>query len=197
MMLELQKRGAHNINFVTPTHCVAAILAALPHAVEGGLRLPLLYNASGFERVETLRLLQDVIDIWLPDAKYANDDIALQLSGFPNYVTCNRAALKEMYRQVGDRLILREDGLAQRGMIIRHLVLPNGLAGTTNVLCWIAEHLSAQVHVSLMAQYFPAYQCVENSTLGRKIVKSEYDAALAALDSAGLENGWIQDLCLE
>jgi putative pyruvate formate lyase activating enzyme len=194
MMLGLQKRGAHNINFVTPTHYAAAILGALPYAVEGGLRLPLLYNASGFERVETLRWLENVIDIWLPDAKYADDSIALRLSGFPNYVTQNRAALQEMYRQVGAHLVLGDDGIARRGMIIRHLILPGGLAGTADVLHWIAEHLSSQVHVSLMSQYFPAYQCVEDGILGYKITDSEYGAAIAALDSAGLENGWLQDL---
>ena len=193
MMLELQDRGAHNINFVTPTHYAATILAALPHAVEDGLRLPLLYNAGGFERVETLRMLQDVIDIWLPDAKYADDGVAYRLSGFPNYVAHNRAALLEMYQQVGAQLMLDDDGLAWRGMIVRHLVLPDGLAGTERVLCWIAETLSSQVHVSLMSQYFPAYNCVADNVLGRKITEEEYDAAMTALDVAGLEHGWVQE----
>jgi putative pyruvate formate lyase activating enzyme len=196
MMLELQSRGAHNINFVTPTHYVASILGALSYAVERGLHLPLLYNTSGFERVETLRWLEGVIDIWLPDSKYADDETALRLSGFPGYVAVNRAALQEMYRQVGARLAIGADGLARRGMIVRHLVLPGGLARTEEVLCWIAEGLSRQVHVSLMAQYFPAYRCVADDTLGRKLTDNEYDAALTALDSAGLENGWVQDLQL-
>ena len=193
IMLELQTKGAHNINFVTPTHCTAAILAALPYAVEQGLHLPLLYNTSGYERVETLRLLEDVIDIWLPDAKYADDDVAVQLSGFPDYVAYDRAALKEMFRQVGDRLLLDGEGLARRGMIIRHLVLPERLAGTPSVLRWIAGNLSKSIHVSLMAQYFPAYQCTDDDVLGRKITDAEYEVALESLDRLGLEHGWVQD----
>lgn len=153
MMLDLERRGAHNINFVTPTHWVAAILAALPYAIEGGLCLPLLYNASGYERVETLRLLEGVIDIWLPDSKYVDDEVARRWSGLPDYVQCNRAALREMYRQVGPELILGgpddpDTGIARRGMIVRHLVLPGGLAGTKQALMWIATGLSSQIHVS-------------------------------------------------
>lgn len=193
MMLELQVKGAHNINFVTPTHWTAAILSALPHAVDGGLRLPLLHNGSGYERVETLRLLDGVIDIWLPDAKYAGDEVALQWSGLPDYVAHNQVTLGEMFRQVGEDLVLDGEGLARRGMIVRHLVLPDGLAGTAQVLRWIAEHLSPRIHVSLMGQYFPAYQCVDDQTLGRKLTEAEYDAAFEALVSAGLENGWVQE----
>lgn len=193
MMLELQRKGAHNINLVTPTHFVAAILAALPFAIRGGLRLPLLYNSSGYERVETLRLLDRVIDIWLPDAKYADDEIARRLSGFPGYAAHNRAALQEMYRQVGDELALDEQGIAQRGIIVRHLVLPDGLAGTAQVMTWIAAHLSPNVHISLMSQYFAAFQCVGDPILGRKITPKEYQAAFDALDAAGLENGWVQE----
>ena len=197
IMVELQRRGAHNINFVTPTHWTPAILAALPRAIEAGLEVPLLYNTGGYERVETLRWLEGVIDIWLPDAKYADDGTAQYLSGFPSYVTHNRAALAEMYRQVGDQLLLDDDGLARRGMIIRHLVLPGQLAGTSEVMHWIATNLSPEVHVSLMAQYFPAYQCVDDGVLGRKITEEEYDEALAALDASGLQNGWVQEWDVE
>jgi putative pyruvate formate lyase activating enzyme len=193
MMVRVQGRGAHNINFVTPTHYVAAILAALPMAVEQGLSIPLLYNSSGFERVSTLCQMENVIDVWLPDAKYASDDVALSLSGFPDYTAHNQSALREMYRQVGDRLEIDREGIAWRGLIIRHMVLPNRLAGTRQVLRWIAEKLSTQVHISLMAQYFPAYQCVDDSVLGRKITAQEYEEAVAALDEAGLENGWVQE----
>jgi putative pyruvate formate lyase activating enzyme len=193
MMVKLQKRGAHNINFVTPTHYAAAILAALPLAVEQGLRIPLLYNSSGFERVDTLRLLEDVIDIWLPDAKYASDDVALSLSGFPSYTAHNRSALCEMHRQVGDRLVVNEQGIAVRGLIIRHMVLPSELAGTREVMRWVAKHLSARVHVSVMAQYFPAYECIDDRILGRKITAAEYEAAVAVLDEMGFENGWVQE----
>lgn len=193
MMLELQRRGCHNINFVTPTHFVPQILAAADFAAARGLRIPLVYNTSGYETVETLRLLEGVIDIWLPDAKYADDEVARRLSGFKDYVAHNRAALREIFRQVGDELILDEAGIARRGMIIRHLVLPDGLAGTADVLRWIATELSPRVHISLMDQYFPAYKAVNDPMLGRKITPEEYDAALAAFEAAGLERGWMQD----
>jgi putative pyruvate formate lyase activating enzyme len=193
MLLELQRKGAHNVNFVTPTHFMPHILAALPHAIRGGFRLPLVYNTSGYERVEALRLLDGVIDIWLPDAKYADDAVARRLSGFKDYVESNRAALREIYRQVGDELLLDEKGLAVRGLIIRHMVLPEGLAGTAEVLHWIAENLSPRVHVSLMDQYFPAHRAVGDPLLGRKITAEEYEAALDAFETAGLENGWYQN----
>ncbi len=192
MMLELQGKGAHNINFVTPTHWLPHILAALPHAIEGGLRLPLVYNTSGYERVEALRLLEGVVEIWLPDSKYADDAIARRLSGFRDYVKHNRVALREIYRQVGSDLLLDEEGLARRGLIIRHLVLPEGLAGTETVLRWIAQALSPRVHVSLMDQYFPAHRAVGDPVLGRKITAGEYLTALEAFDAAGLERGWRQ-----
>ena len=193
MMLELQRKGAHNINLVTPTHFMPHILAALPYAIRGDLRLPLVYNTSGYERVEALRLLDDIVDVWLPDAKYADDATARRLSGFENYVEHNRAALCEIHRQVGDELRLDSRGLAVRGMIIRHLILPEGLAGTAVVLRWLADSLSPRVHVSLMDQYFPAYRAVGDAQLGRKISHDEYAAALQAFDAASLEHGWYQD----
>jgi len=193
MMLELQDRGCHNINLVTPTHFVPQILAALELAIEGGLRLPLVYNTSGYERVETLQLLDGVVDIYLPDAKYADDETARRLSGFVRYVEANRAALKEMFRQVGDELVLDGEGIARRGLIVRHLVLPEGLAGTGEVLRLIAENLSPHVHVSLMDQYFPAHKAVGHPVLGRKITAEEYAEALRAFEEAGLTNGWMQE----
>jgi putative pyruvate formate lyase activating enzyme len=192
MMLELQRKGAHNINFVTPSQFLPHILAALPTAIEGGLRVPLVYNTSGYERVAALRLLEGVVDVWLPDAKYADSEAASRLSGFERYVEHNQAALTEIHRQVGDDLVLGEDGLAVRGMIVRHLVLPQGLSGTAEVLRWIAKHLSPRVHVSLMDQYFPAHLALGDEVLGRKITAVEYEAALEALDAAGLTRGWCQ-----
>jgi putative pyruvate formate lyase activating enzyme len=197
MMLELQARGCHNINCVTPTHYVPQILAALEIAARGGLRIPLLYNTSGYEAVETVRLLEDVVDIWLPDAKYADDGVARRLSGFADYVSHNRAALQEMYRQVGSDLPLDADDMARRGMIIRHLVLPNGLSQTPEVLRWIADNLSRDVYVSLMAQYFPAHQAPGHAELGRRLTPEEYEAGLLAFEAAGLENGWQQELSLD
>jgi putative pyruvate formate lyase activating enzyme len=193
MMLDLQSRGCHNINFVTPTHYVPQLLAAVDHAAMLGLRVPLVYNTSGYETVSTLRLLEGVIDIWLPDAKYTDDAIARRISGFSGYVAHNRAALREIFRQVGDQLTLDENGIARQGMIIRHLVLPGGLADTSGVMHWIASELSPAVHVSVMDQYFPAYKALGDPLLGRKITPEEYEAALDAFEAAGLENGWMQE----
>jgi putative pyruvate formate lyase activating enzyme len=193
MMLELQKRGCHNINFVTPTHFAPQILSAVEVAAANGLRVPLVYNTSGYERVETLRLLEGVVDVWLPDAKYASDKAAQRVSGFPHYVENNRAALREIYRQVGEALVLDEEGVARRGMIVRHLVLPENLSETARVLRWIAVELSPRLHVSLMDQYFPAYKVLDDPLLGRKITAEEYAAALDAFDAAGLDNGWMQE----
>ncbi len=193
MMLELQRKGAHNINLVTPTHFAPQILAALVHAARAGLSLPLVYNTSGYERETTLRLLDGVVDIWLPDAKYADDAIARRLSGFSSYVPFNQAALREMFRQVGSHLQLDADGLASRGLIVRHMVLPGGLAGTEQVLGWLASALSPEVHVSLMDQYFPAYHALDDPLLCRKVTTDEYLAALDAFETAGLERGWFQD----
>ena len=193
MMVELKRKGAHNINLVTPTHFMPHVLAALPHAIRAGLRLPLVYNTSGYERAEVLRLLEGVVDPWLPDAKYANDMVAHRLSGFRSYVEHNRAALREIYRQVGEDLVLDGEGLAIRGLIVRHMVLPGGLAGSAEVLPWIAENLSPGVHVSLMDQYFPAHRALGDPVLGRKLTWEEYEDALDAWDAAGLERGWRQE----
>ncbi len=192
MMLELQRKGAHNINLVTPTHFMPHILAALPTAIRGRLRVPLVYNTSGYECIEALRLLEGIVDLWLPDAKYADNSIARRLSGFGAYVEHNRAALCEIYRQAGDDLALDCNGIAVRGLIIRHMVLPGGLAGTAEVLRWIADQLSPRVHVSLMDQYFPAHRAIGDPRLDRKITANEYLAALQAFDAAGLERGWHQ-----
>jgi len=194
MMIELQRRGCHNINLVTPTHYVPQFLAALEIAVGRGLRIPIVYNTSGYETLETLRLLDGVVDIYLPDAKYAHNAVARRLSGFPNYVGHNRAALLEMRRQVGSQLRVNPDGVAVRGMVIRHLVLPHGLSQTPEVLRWISDNLSPKAYVSLMAQYFPAHKAVGRAELGRRLSPEEYDAALRALDASGLENGWRQQL---
>ena len=193
MMLELQRRRCHNINLVTGTHFVPQILAALQVAIPQGFRLPLVYNSSGYETVQTLRLLQDVVDVYLPDAKYADNQVAQELSGFHSYVEHNRTALLEMYRQVGPTLLLDKDGLAVRGMIVRHMVLPYGLAGSSLVARWLAANLSPEVHVSVMNQYFPAHRAVGDQRLGRKVTTEEYQAAVQAFVDAGLENGWLQE----
>jgi putative pyruvate formate lyase activating enzyme len=194
LMLRLQRRGAHNINFVTPTHFVPHILAALPEAIEQGFSLPLVYNTSGYEAVATLHLLDNVVDVYLPDAKYADNGVAGHLSGFKDYVEHNRAALKTIHQQVGSQLVLDREGIARRGMIVRHMVLPNRLAATREVLTWLSRNLSPQVHVSLMAQYFPAHLAVGHPVVGRKIRPEEYEEALETLYQLGLENGWIQEI---
>jgi putative pyruvate formate lyase activating enzyme len=193
MMLELQRRGVHNINFVTPTHFVPQILAAADIAAGWGLRIPLVYNTSGYERIETLRLLDGVIDVYLPDIKYADDAVAKRFSGFIRYAERDRLALKEMLRQVGPRLVCDGNGIARRGMIVRHLVLPAGFAGTAEAMRWIAQELSPEVYVSLMDQYFPTYRSANHPDIGRKITQAEYEAALDAFEAAGLQNGWLQD----
>ncbi|MBN1402695.1 MAG: radical SAM protein [Anaerolineae bacterium] len=194
MMLRLQKRGCHNINFVTPTHYVPQILAAVELAVPQGLHLPLLYNTSGYDRPDTLRMLEGVIDIYLPDAKYADEAVAQRLSDFRGYVRWNRAALLEMKRQVGIGLALDAEGLATRGLIVRHMVLPQGLSQTPEVLRWIAELLGCETYVSVMAQYFPAHEAVSDDELCRGLTPEEYEAALDAADALGLEHGWRQEL---
>jgi len=194
MMMELQRRGCHNINLVTPSHYVPQILTAVDAAAERGLRIPIVYNTSGYDTVETLRLLDGVVDIYLPDAKYADDEAARRLSGFVDYTRHNRAALLEMRRQVGARLQVGEAGIAVRGMVVRHLVLPHGLSQTPEVLHWLAANLGKDVYVSLMSQYFPAYRAVGHPELGRRITPKEYGEALAALKAEGLENGWRQEM---
>ncbi len=193
MMLELERRGCHNINLVTATHFVPQVLGALQMAVPQGFRLPLLYNTSGYDTVETLQLLEDVVDIYLPDAKYADDAVAREMSGYRDYVRHNRTALQEMFRQVGGRLIFDSAGLAVRGMIVRHLVLPGGLAGSREVAAWLAENLSTELYISIMSQYFPAHRAVGHPLLGRKVTSEEYEDAIAGFIEAGLETGWQQE----
>lgn len=194
LMLELQKWGCHNVNLVTPTQYVPQILAAVESAAARGLVIPLVYNTSGYDAPETLQLLDGVVDVYLPDSKYADDEVAARVSGYHDYVRHNRLALLEMLRQVGPELILDNQGLAQRGMIVRHLVLPDQLSQTKEVLAWLAENLGTGVHVSLMSQYFPAWRAVGTPGLGRGITPAEYQAAVDVLESLGFENGWQQEL---
>lgn len=191
-MLRLQRQGVHNINFVTPTHYLPQILAALWLAVPGGFSLPVVWNSSGYEKVDCLRLLEGVVDIFLPDMKYAEERSSVEFSAAPGYRDCNRAAVSEMLRQTG-HLQLDDDGIARRGLIIRHLVLPGGRAGSRETLAWIAQNLGTDTHIALMNQYFPAHRAVSSDALGRKIDDEEYDEAVAALEEFGLENGWVQE----
>ncbi len=196
MMLYLQKKKCHNLDFVTPTHFVPQILAALVVACSKGLRLPIVYNCAGYENLETLKLLDGVVDIYLPDAKYADNKNALRTSKMPHYVESNQATLREMYRQVGP-LQLDEQGIALRGLLIRHLVMPEDISGTREVLRWIAEELGPEAPVSLMDQYFPAWKAVNDPVLNRRLTWIEYRAAMDALEEFNLTAGFVQEDLME
>ena len=191
-MLLLQKRGAHNINLVTPTHFIPQAVEALRIAVSGGLRIPIVYNSSGYECIETLKALDGIVDIYLPDMKYGNNECAVRYSRVGNYVEVNRAAIKEMYRQVGN-LRVDEEGIALRGLIIRHLVLPGNLKNTEEVLRFIGEHMP-DVPLSLMGQFFPAHKAHSIPELARKLNHREYGKAVDLLEQFGIVNGWVQSL---
>ena len=191
-MLGLQLKGAHNINFVTPSHFTPQILAALYLAQRKGFTLPIVWNSSGYERLDTLQLLDGVVDIYLPDMKYASELQALELSGAAGYPALNRLALGEMLRQVG-HLQCDPEGIAVSGLIVRHLVLPQGRAGSAETLAWIAANLGAETHIALMSQYFPAHLAPETPGMEQRVTSEEYGAAVEALESNDLENGWVQD----
>jgi len=188
MMLELQAQGCHNINLVTPSHVVAQIIAAVSDAAARGLRLPLVYNTGGYDSLEALALLDGIVDIYMPDMKYGDSALARKYSKVRDYVEANRAAVKEMHRQVGD-LALDEHGIAQRGLLVRHLVLPHGIAGTEQVLRFLAEEISAHTYLNLMDQYRPCYRADEYPEIGRPITAAEYGEALDAAARHGLACG--------
>jgi putative pyruvate formate lyase activating enzyme len=183
-MLGLQDMGCHNINFVTPTHQVPQILGALVLAAARGLRLPLVYNCGGYESVETLKLLDGVVDLYMPDFKYGDEAVGRELSGVRDYPAIARAAVREMYRQVGD-LVMDERGVARRGLLVRHLVLPGGLAGTDGVMRFLAD-LSPATYVNVMSQYRPRRQAGRHPLLSRPVSRQEVAAGVAAARSAGL-----------
>ena len=185
MMLSLQNKGCHNINLVSPTHVVPQILEALGVAVESGLHLPLVYNSGGYDSVETLRILDGVIDIYMPDMKYSDEEIAKELSGIEHYPSVNKAAVKEMHRQVSD-LQISPDGIAQRGLLVRHLVLPNNLAGTEDVVSFLAREISPETYVNIMAQYHPCYKAFRIPGLTRRVSPTEFQEALKLAHKAGL-----------
>jgi putative pyruvate formate lyase activating enzyme len=185
MMLALQGLGCHNINLVSPSHVVAQIISAVEIAARNGLRLPLVYNTGGYDSPEALALLDGIIDIYMPDMKYGDSGIARRYSRVRNYVETNRAAVTEMHRQVGD-LALDAQGIAQRGLLVRHLVLPGNLAGTGQVLAFIAREISPDTYLNLMDQYHPCYRAGENPPLDRALRREEFEAALALAARHGL-----------
>jgi len=184
MMLSLQSKGCHNINLVSPTHVVPHILDALELAVSMGLHLPLVYNSGGYDSVETLGLLDGIIDIYMPDMKYADEKTAEQLSGIKDYPEVNKAAIKEMHRQVGDLQI--DDGVAQRGLLVRHLVLPNRLAGTQEVVRFLAQEVSTNTYLNIMAQYHPCHKAFDIPLLARPVNRQEFSEAIDLARQQGL-----------
>ena len=193
MMLELQAKGVEAIGFVSPTHFVPQIVRALSIAIPGGLEIPLIYNTNAYDSVEVLRLLEGIFDIYLPDLKYSEEEFGYRYSKVKSYTEISRAAAKEMHRQVGSDLVYGEDGLVRRGIIIRHLVLPNDIASSEDTLRWIATELDNRVTLSVMSQYYPTHKAVTTALLDRRIRESEYDKVMILLDKYGFENGWAQE----
>jgi putative pyruvate formate lyase activating enzyme len=185
IMVELERRGCHNINFVSPSHFVPHILKALPKAIEMGLTVPLVYNTGGYDSVETLKLLEGVFDIYMPDFKYTNREVAETYSEAPDYPEVVTAALREMHRQTGD-LELDEEGIALRGLLVRHLVLPGGLAGTREAMRFLARKISRNTYVNIMDQYRPCGDIIPpGSVLSRRITRDEYREAVHAAREEG------------
>ncbi len=187
-ILKLQQRGCHNINLVTPTHFTAQIVDALILAIEKGLEIPIVYNCGGYESVETLKLLEDIIDIYMPDIKYSTDENALKYSGIKNYWKVVTSAIKEMHRQVGD-LKISKRGIAQRGLLIRHLVLPNDVAGLRIIINFVAEEISKDAYINFMDQYHPTYNANKYEKLNRRITPSEYKEVVDYAITKGLSRG--------
>jgi len=191
--VELQELGCHNINLVSPTTWGPQIMKTVLLACERGLRIPLVYNSGGYDSFDMLRLFEGVVDIYLPDMKYGNSKSAAQLSGIQNYVIHNQACVREMFRQVG-LLRLDENGIAQRGLIVRHLVLPNDKADSREVFRFLADELSEYIAVSLMSQYSPQYRAHSIPELNRPITRKEYETALRWFHESGLTGGYIQEM---
>ncbi len=176
-MLELQKMGCHNINLVSPTHCVPQIMEALLYAFEGGLKVPIVYNTGGYDSVDTLKLLEGIVDIYMPDIKYGNDERGMRYSSAPNYFSVAKSAVREMHRQVGD-LKTDDRGIAIKGLLIRHLVLPNDLAGTEKVMEFLATEISTETFVNIMDQYRPLHKAFQYPELSRPITRMEFKRAV-------------------
>jgi len=196
MMIELQARGCHNINFVSPTHFAPQLARAVLIAAGRGLKLPIVYNTNAYDSVEVLRLLEGVVDVYLPDLKYADSADGYAYSKVPNYTERAREALAEMYRQTGDSLVFDGEGILRRGLVVRLLVLPNDIAGVRESLEWVREALSPRVAVSLMAQYYATNKAATDpryTLLSRRITEGEWLRASSLLDELGIQEGWVQE----
>ena len=188
-MLKLQNQGCHNINLVTPTHFTPQIVSSLILAIEKGLEVPLVYNCGGYESVETLKLLNGIIDIYMPDIKYSNNQMAEKYSNAPNYWEVVTKAVREMHRQVGD-LKIDKRGIAHRGLLIRHLVLPNNIAGSEKVLDFVASEISKNSYVNIMDQYHPAHNAIQYTDINRRITSDEYTQTIKYAEKLGLHRGF-------
>lgn len=193
IMLKQQEKGVENINFVTPTSYSIQIKEAIIIAKENGLKIPIVYNTNGYENVETLRELEGLIDIYLPDLKYYYNSLGKKFSKVDNYFEIATNAIKEMYRQVG-RPILNEKGVMQKGLMVRHLILPNNIENSKRCLKWLKENFNDKIYISLMAQYFPTYKAKEISEINRKLTPKEYEEIENYLYDLDIENGYIQEL---
>lgn len=187
-MLVLQRIGCHNINLVTPSHVVPQIVEALAYAVEKGLDIPIVFNTGGYDSLETLKLLEGVIDIYMPDAKYSDPDAAKKYSNAEDYPDVVKTAIKEMHRQVGDLIV--EKGIAVKGLLVRHLVMPEGLAGTKGIMHFIATEISKDTYVNIMDQYRPCYKAVDFPEINRRITQGEYEEAVEIARAEGLWRGF-------
>lgn len=193
IFIKQQEKGAHNINLVTPTMYVYQIIEAIKLARKTGLKIPIIYNSNGYENVETIKMLNGYIDVYLPDLKYYTNELSKKYSNVNNYFEVAANAIKEMYSQVGNA-VFDDNGIIQKGVIIRHLVLPNHIQNTKNILKWINENFPKDIYVSVMAQYFPTYKAKNDSLINRKLNKKEYKEVLNYLYSLDLQNGYIQEL---
>ncbi|MBW2095934.1 MAG: radical SAM protein, partial [Deltaproteobacteria bacterium] len=185
MMLQLAEQGCHNINFVTPSHMVPQILEALLPAIEGGLNVPLVYNSSGYDRRETLELLEGIVDIYMPDFKFSDEKWARRYCAAPDYPEVAREAIREMHRQVGD-LVMNKEGVATRGLLVRHLVMPNGVAGTEKIVAFLAKEISPNTYTNIMDQYRPCGTADEDAFINRRLRPREFRDALDAARNSGL-----------
>lgn len=193
MMGGLQKAGCHNINLVSPSHYVPQILKALQIAIEAGLDIPIVYNTSGYDLTETIRLLDGVVDIYLPDMRYSDDEMAKRYSDAPKYTEYNRQSVLEMQRQAGD-LVLDDSRIAVKGLIIRLLALPENISGIVNSLQFIKSNVSENIYLSIMSQYYPTFKAYDYTEISRGVTADEYKNIVDAARDLGLNNGWIQDM---
>ena len=193
IFIKQQEKGAHNINLVTPTMYMYQTIEAIKLARKNGLKIPIIYNSNGYENIETIKMLNGYIDVYLPDLKYYTNELSKKYSNVDNYFEVATNAIKEMYSQVGNA-IFDDNGIIQKGVIIRHLVLPNHIQNTKNILKWINENMPKDIYVSVMAQYFPTYKAKNDSLINRKLNKKEYKEVFNYLYSLDLQNGYIQEL---